>query len=160
MRACSHISQRRPTHASHLSLSRSFSFFPVRNSAQYGFPPLALLIVDLVGATSQAPLARKLSSSGLREMEAAQEAAREAGAARRNSIGSNGSGGGGGGAGGAAGGSSAGGGGGSGGGVFGSSPSAGEGLRLPRGVLGAASPPLPPAMPPPRPPAQHACNGA
>jgi hypothetical protein len=38
-------------------------------------------VVDLVGATSQAPLARKLSSSGLRELEAAQEAqaAREAG---------------------------------------------------------------------------------
>ena len=34
-----------------------------------GFPPLFLLTVDLVGATVQTPLARKLSSSALREQE-------------------------------------------------------------------------------------------
>lgn len=49
---------------------------------QAGLAPLVLLVVDLVGATSQAPLARKLSSSGLRELEAAQEA-REAGKQQR-----------------------------------------------------------------------------
>jgi phosphopantetheine adenylyltransferase len=54
--------------------------------AAAGFAPLVLLVVDLVGATSQAPLARKLSSSGLRELEAAQEA-REAGRLQRAASG-------------------------------------------------------------------------
>ena len=53
---------------------------------QAGLAPLVLLVVDLVGATSQAPLARKLSSSGLRELEAAQEA-REAGKQQRAQAG-------------------------------------------------------------------------
>jgi len=42
--------------------------------AERGFVPLRLLTVDLVGAASQEPLARKLSSSSLREMEHAAAA--------------------------------------------------------------------------------------
>lgn len=38
--------------------------------AEAGFPPLALVVVDLVGAASQAPDAAKLSSSALRAAEA------------------------------------------------------------------------------------------
>jgi len=47
--------------------------------AARSFPPLAMLIVDLVGAASQAPLARKLSSSGLRALEAGVRPAEAAG---------------------------------------------------------------------------------
>ena len=43
--------------------------------AARGYPPLQMLTVDLVGADSQSPMARKLSSSGLRALEAEAEEA-------------------------------------------------------------------------------------
>ena len=57
---------------------RAHAVASLPRSAARGFPPLRLLTVDLVGATSQAPLSRKLSSSGLRELEAAAEARQRA----------------------------------------------------------------------------------
>ncbi len=105
-------------------------------------PPLALLTVDLVGATSQAPLARKLSSSGLRELEAAQEAARDAAAAQGATRAARAS-------------ASAGGGGAAASAAGAQLPPPHDGGAARRGVVGA-----PAALPHALPAAQQACKGA
>jgi len=58
--------------------------------ATRGLPPLTLLVVDLVGAAGggqeAVPLGRKLSSSALRELEAASEERRRSGEGRRDGV--------------------------------------------------------------------------
>jgi hypothetical protein len=128
----------RVSHAALTRAPRAWRLLCGTRRAALGLPPLALLTVDLVGATSQAPLARKLSSSGLRELEAAQEAARDAAAAQGATRAARASAGGGGGA--------------SAAGAQLPPPHDGGGAR--RGVVGA-----PAALPHALPAAQQACKG-